>query len=322
MIQQYLIEPQWANWMVTLEMFIAGLAAGSFLFIAFANIAGTQEDREVASRVGLLPGPLIVVAALLLTFDLGEPGRFLNQIFTHPSAAERPGPFMLNPNSPLNFGTYIILVFGLFQILIFGDALLHTVWRRRLAIERFLPFLRPLTEGLAHNPLYLAIGGVFAFATGAYSGVLINVTNQNVWSDTYILGGLYLTFSVLSGFAVAAIVADRQRAWQTAGAARSGILGSSVIAAVLLALLVANLVALGKAAPLIATMTALVAPVFWIGVVGLAIVYPIAVILTRSRLAIAGTPVGRLAVVGVVVLVGVLAFRYALLFSALAAVEG
>lgn len=312
MPQTYLIEPHWANWILVLEMFVGGLAAGVFFFIALANIVGSREDREVASRLGVLPAPLMVLVAILLTADLGEPFRFLNLIFTHPSAAERPGPFMLNPNSPMNWGTYTILIFGVLTIIPFLDALRHA---GRLRVGG------TIVEALAHNPVGMVVVALFALATAAYSGVLVNVTNQAVWSDTYVLGGLYVAFSVLSGFAAAAIAADRMRAPETAGVVRSGLISTAAVAGVLIALFVGNLVALGAAAPLIAATTALVAPVFWVGAVGLAILYPIVVLSTTPRLALARVQVSQLAVVGIVVLLGVLAFRYSLLYSALAAVS-
>jgi hypothetical protein len=92
------------------------------------------------------------------------------------------------------------------------------------------------------------------------------------------------------------------------------------VAGVLLALFVGNLVALGAATPLIAAMTALVAPLFWVGAVGLAVLYPIVAIAAGPRLQVARVNASGLAVVGVVVLIGVLAFRWSLLHSALAAV--
>lgn len=311
MITDYVIEPHWANWMLTVEMFVAGLAAGVLFFIALANIAGNAEDREVAARLGFLPLPLMLVVAVLLIVDLGQPDRFLNLVFTHPSAAERPGPFMFNPNSPMNWGTYVILVFGALTVVPFLDALRHA-GRLRTG--------RGIVEILAHNPIGMAVAALFALATGAYSGVLVNVTNQNVWADTYILGGLYVVFSALSGFAAAAIAADRMRARQTAGAVRSALVATAAVAGVMTALFVGNLAALGQAGPLIASMTALVAPVFWVGVVGLAILYPIVVIASGSRLQVSRVSLSQLAVLGTVVLVGVLAFRWSLLHSALAAV--
>ncbi|MBI2774304.1 MAG: polysulfide reductase NrfD [Chloroflexi bacterium] len=310
-ITNYVLEPGWANWIVTLEMFIAGVAAGIFFFMALANIAGNAEDRDVAGRLGFLPGPLVVLAALLLTLDLGQPLRFLNLLFTSPFATERSGPLMFNPNSPMNYGTDILVVFGLFCILPFFDAFRH-VGRRSSLPET--------VHRLSHNGLYNAVGGLFALATGAYSGVLINTTNQPVWADTYVVGGLYVVFSALSGFAVAGIVADRARARSTAGAVRTGLMAIAVVAGVMVAIFVGNLVALGSAQPLIGALTALTAPIFWVGVVGLAILYPIVVIATGPRLRVAQVSASGLAVVGTVVLIGVLAFRWSLLHSALAAV--
>jgi formate-dependent nitrite reductase membrane component NrfD len=94
---------------------------------------------------------------------------------------------------------------------------------------------------------------------------------------------------------------------------------------------VLNLALVGRAFPLIADLEFLVAPVFWIGVVGLAILYPLLtywrggpVRVRRSgttTLAVAGYDLGRLAIVGAGVLIGVLAFRYVLLYSAAAAVH-
>lgn len=310
----YVIEPHWANWMLTVEMFSAGLAAGIIFFIALANLFGNAQDRDVAARLGFLPAPLMVVVAALLIFDLGEPGRFMNLLFTHPSAAERPGPFMFNPNSPMNWGTWIIAAFGLFTIPPFLDALAHT--------PRFKKRVKPVSaiaETLAHNPITNALAAVFALATGAYSGVLLNVTNQGVWADTYIVGALYVAFSALSGFAAAGILADRMRARQTAGAVRTGLIGTALVTGILVVLFVANLAALGQADPLIASMSDLVAPLFWLGVVGLAILYPLVTIAAGPRLSFQRVSLSGLAVVGTLVLLGALAFRWSILHSALAA---
>lgn len=330
----YVIEPHWADWKLVLEMFVAGVAAGTFLFIALANLATERigrrdraravanEDVEVAARAGLVPFPLMLLVGLLLVIDLGEPFRFLNIVFRSPGAAERgPLPLMFNPNSPMNWGTWIIIVFGLFATVAFLDALWHRRTFRGLSI----------VETLSHHPIWLGIGAFFALATGAYSGVLINVTSQNVWGDTILLGAAYVAFSALSGMAVAAIVADRMRARRTAAAVQNALFWFAAICGVIVLLIVLNLALVGRAFPLVADLDLLVAPIFWLGVVGLAILYPL---LTYWRggpvrvkrggattLEVAGYDVGRLAIVGVGVLIGVLAFRYVLLYSAAAAIH-
>lgn len=324
----YVLEPHWANWMLVVEMFVAGVAAGTFLFIALANLASDRnrtvvnEDQEVAARAGFVPLPLMLLVGILLVVDLGEPGRFLNIVFRSPGAPERgPLPIMFNGNSPMNWGTWVIIVFGLFATVAFLDALWHRRMFRGLS----------LVETLSHHPVWLAIGAAFALGTGAYSGVLLNVTSQNVWGDTVLIGAAYVAFSALSGMAVAAIIADRMGARRTAFAVQNALFWFAAVCGVIVLLLVLNLALVGRAFPLVADVDQLVAPIFWLGVVGLAILYPL---LTYWRggpirvkrtgattLAVAGYDLGRLAFVGVGVLVGVLAFRYVLLYSALAALQ-
>lgn len=327
----YVIEPHWANWMLVLEMFVAGVAAGTFFVIALMNFSAPRgaagaDDREVAARLGFIPLPLMLIVATLLVVDLGEPSRFLNIIFRDPAAAERGGPLMFNGNSPMTWGTYVITIFGALTLLPFLDALLHTGRLGGGKRER-----SGLLESLAHNPIGMVVCGLFALAVGTYSGILLNVTSQNVWGDTILLGAMYMVFSALSGAAVAAIVADRLAFAGTAAAVRQLLVWFAAIAGVLVFIFVINLAIVGQATPLVADLDQLVAPIFWLGVVGLAILYPLlafwrggSVRVKRTgttTLAVAGYDLGRLAFVGGGVLLGVLAFRYVLLFSALAALH-
>ncbi len=328
----YVLEPHWANWMLVLEMFVAGVAAGTFFVIALMNFSAPRgadgtEDREVAARLGFIPLPLMIVVAILLIFDLGEPGRFLNIVFRDPIAVERgPSPLMFNGNSPMSWGTYVIAIFGALTLIPFLDALRHTGRRGRTESGP-----SGLIESLAHNPIGMVVCALFALAVGTYSGILLNVTSQTVWGDTILLGAMYMVFSALSGAAVAAIVSDRLAFARTAAAVRQLLVWFAAAAGVLVLILVVNLAIIGHATPLIADLDQLVAPVFWLGVVGLAILYPL---LTSWRsgpvsvkraggatAVVAGYDLGRLAIVGAGVLLGVLAFRYVLLFSALAALH-
>lgn len=326
MPNEYVIEPHWANWMLVLEMFVAGIAAGTFLFIALANLtpgrnrAVVAEDQEVAARAGFVPLPLMILVGILLVVDLGEPQRFLNIVFRSPAAPERgPLPLMFNPNSPMNWGTWIIIIFGAFATVAFLDALWHRRTFRRIS----------LVETVSHNPIYLIVGTFFALATAAYSGVLLNVTSQNVWGDSFLMGALYVAFSALSGMAVAAIIADRAGTRRTASAVQNALFWFAAVSGVLVLLFVINLAVAGRVTPMLTELEFLVAPLFWIGVVGLAIAYPLLaywrggpVRVRRSgttTLAVAGYDLGRLAMVGAGVLLGVLAFRYVMLYSALAA---
>ncbi|MBI3522461.1 MAG: polysulfide reductase NrfD [Chloroflexi bacterium] len=302
-ITPYVLQPEW-EWPITIALFIAGVAAGTYSVMGLMHFAGDARDRVVADRLGLIPFPLMLIVPILLIIDLGQPERFLNLIFRSPGAVERgPSPFMLNTNSPMSSGGYVITIFAGFALIAFLDSLRRTRgWNV------------PLVGMLEGNKVWLAIGELLAITTSAYSGVLINVTNQGVWGDTFLMGALFVAFSELSGMAVAAIVAGRAKALETALAVRTGLFWFAAISAVLLVLFLAGLAAANDGSLAALTLSMLVGPAFWIGAVGLAILVPL-VVVGRPRM-MPGPE--RLTLIGALVLVGVLAFRYAMFFSAIA----
>lgn len=301
----YVLAPEW-EWPIMMALFIAGLASGAYAAMGLIHFAGDRGDQAVAHRMGFIPLPLMAIVPLFLIFDLGQPGRFLNLVFRSPGAAERgPSPIMFNVNSPMNWGTMAILIFSGFALLAFVDSLHHS-GRVKL----------PWIERIAHFIPLLALGELSAIVVSGYSGVLLNVTNQGVWSDTFLVGALFIVFSELSGLAIAAIVSDRMAATRTSAAIRVALFGAAVISAVVLVIFLVSLASDGTALrALIASL--LVGPVFWIGVVGAALLVPLVLLGPRVR----ALPSGRLAMVGVVVLLGVLAFRYAMFYSAIAFVQ-
>ncbi|HEY8655416.1 MAG TPA: NrfD/PsrC family molybdoenzyme membrane anchor subunit [Candidatus Limnocylindria bacterium] len=301
----YVLNPEW-EWPIMLALFIAGLASGTYAAMGLIHFAGDRGDQAVAHRIAFVPLPLMAIVPLFLIFDLGQPGRFLNLIFRSSAAPERgPSPIMFNANSPMNWGSLAIIIFSGFALVAFVDALHHS-GRLRL----------PWLEGIAHNVPFLVLGELTALVVSGYSGVLLNVTNQGVWSDTFLVGALFIVFSELSGLAVAAIVSDRMGATRTSAALRTALFGAAAVSTVLLVIFLVSLASDGAALrALIASL--LVGPVFWIGVVGAALLVPLVLLVPRAR----ALPSGRLAMVGVVVLLGVLAFRYAMFYSAIAFVQ-
>lgn len=305
----YLLSPGW-EWVIMLALFCAGVASGTYAIMGLIHVAGDERDRPVLDRIGLVPMPFMLLTPILLTLDLGQPGRFLNLLFTSSGAPERPGPFMFNPNSPMSWGSWAMIVFAPFTLIAFVESL-------RRVRGTTVPVLTPVSTFLSRNMLWLAVGEILALATSAYSGVLINVTNQGVWSDTYLVGGLFIAFSELSGIAVALIVAGRLRSAHTAAAVQTTLFGAAIVSAVLLVLWLGNLASLGSLAALAASL--LVGPAFWIGAVGAAVLLPI----------VTTGPVGlrvwrrtdQLVILGVLVLLGVLAFRYATFFAAIAFIQ-
>jgi formate-dependent nitrite reductase membrane component NrfD len=251
----------------------------------------------------------MIIVPLLLIYDLGQQSRFLNLLLKSPAATERGGPLMFNANSPMNWGSWAMVIFAGFTALAFADSVHHS-GRIRFS------WLEPLT----HNKVILAIGELFAMVVSGYSGVLIAVTNQGVWSDTWLMGGLFICFSELSGMAVAAIVCDRMGAVHTAVAVRRAFFLFAAISAVFLVLFLAGLGLQqdGSLTALVASLHEFVGVAFWVGAVGLGLLVPLVMLAPRPIIRV---PNGSLALVGVLVLVGVLAFRYAMFFSAISFVQ-
>ncbi|HEY8807563.1 MAG TPA: NrfD/PsrC family molybdoenzyme membrane anchor subunit [Candidatus Limnocylindria bacterium] len=308
MPDKYVLPPEW-EWPITIALFLAGLAAGTYSVMGLMHFAGDKRDEPVIHRLGFIPMPIMIVVPLLLIYDLGQQGRFLNLLIRSSGAPERGGPLMFNANSPMNWGSWAMVIFAAFTVIAFADALHHS-GRMRFG----------WLEGISHNTVVLLIGELFALVVSGYSGVLLSVTNQGVWSDTFLMGGLFICFSELSGMAVAAIVSDRWGSAVTAAAVRRALFGFAAVSAVFLVIFLVGLATQqdGSLSALVASLHEFVAPAFWVGAVGLGLVLPLVALSPRPIVRI---PNGSLALIGVLVLVGVLAFRYAMFFSAISFVQ-
>ena len=308
MPDKYVLPPEW-EWPITIALFLAGLAAGTYSVMGLMHFAGDKRDEPVIHRLGFIPMPIMIVVPLLLIYDLGQQGRFLNLLIRSSGAPERGGPLMFNANSPMNWGSWAMVIFAAFTVIAFADALHHS-GRMRFG----------WLEGISHNTVVLLIGELFALVVSGYSGVLLSVTNQGVWSDTFLIGGLFICFSELSGMAVAAIVSDRWGSAVTAAAVRRALFGFAAVSAVFLVIFLVGLATQqdGSLSALVASLHEFVAPAFWVGAVGLGLVLPLVALSPRPIVRI---PNGSLALIGVLVLVGVLAFRYAMFFSAISFVQ-
>ena len=117
------------------------------------------------------------------------------------------GDFGLNFNywSPMSVGAWALLVGSVFALVSFVDALVRD-GKLRLALARWLS--RAL-EGTAGKVWDVVGAVVFLFIAG-YTGVLLAVSNQPIWSDTWALGGLFLA-SGLSGSAALLLLLTRYR---------------------------------------------------------------------------------------------------------------
>jgi formate-dependent nitrite reductase membrane component NrfD len=298
--EHFVRPPEWL-WYILFYFFFAGIAGGAYVIGTLLRLSGDARDEAAARVAFLIAGPATLICPILLTADLG-----VSWIrFWHMLVNVTPGDTSLNFKywSPMSVGVWALLVFGFFAFISFVDA-----W---ISQRRGAPFV-PLFLNRAFN----VVGAVVGLFIASYTGVLLSVSNQPVWSDTWALGGLFLA-SGLSGAAalVAWLIRNRPEASFSLGRVHQA---DGYFSALELALLIAFFITIGAAGTLSREGPWL--PLWAIAIVGLAASLVEArghmrAMTTGPSGTVAGIRVDTL-VVSVLVLLGVLALRAAVIFSA------
>ncbi len=287
----FFTEPPHWRWLIILYFFFGGLAGGCYFIASMLDLMGRPSDRPLARLGYLLAFPTVVVCGILLIADLGRPERFWHMMLQ--SATWRP---MLKTYSPMSLGAWGLLVFGGFAFLSFLGALADGGRRRPLAV------LRP--PGLI-GTVIAVLGGLAGFFLVSYTGVLLAVTNRPIWSDTTLLGAVFLVSSASTSIALLLLLGSR-RVFLVGGLKALQRFDTIVLVLELIAL-VALVVSLGSLARVwLDAWGALLL----IGVVGLGIVAPL---LLHAR---ARTPLSSEArAAAVLVLVGGFLLRVVIVLS-------
>jgi formate-dependent nitrite reductase membrane component NrfD len=219
--------PDW-TWYILFYFFFAGLAGGCYFLATMLRHWGEPAD-EPAARLGFYVAlPATLICPILLTLDLTRPLRFWHMLVN-----TTPDGFALNFKSwsPMSVGVWALLVASLFALVSFVDALVRDGRLRWSPARR----LAALLEG-GGGRVWNVVGSALYLFIASYTGVLLAVSNQPVWSDTWALGGLFLA-SGLSGSAALLVLLSRRRAG--ASSSRGMLeLGARFFAALELALLV------------------------------------------------------------------------------------
>ncbi len=320
--EHFVRAPQW-TWYILGYFFFAGLTGGSYAVATLLRLVGDPRD-EPAARLGFYTSFVtLLVCPVLLTTDLGASW----WKFWHMLVDVTPGDqgFNFKYWSPMSVGVWALLIFGFFAAV---SALESFVLDRRSRSapagspadssgSRFRtvdPPARPI-GGIA-GQAFNVIGGVLALFIASYTGVLLSVSNQPIWSDTWMLGGLFLA-SGLSGSAALIALLTRYRP----GAAFS--LGRiheadgyfSILELVLLVAFFITIIAAGTAGPTLPFI-----PLWLLALVGIGASLVAARGHMRIRSSGSAAVVARAGtdtmVVSILVLLGVLALRAAVIFSA------
>jgi formate-dependent nitrite reductase membrane component NrfD len=299
--------PEW-TWYILGYFFLAGLAGGCYFLATLLRYWGDPADEPVARLGYYVAFPAILVSPLLLTLDLTKPLRFWHMLVN-----TTPGGFGLNFKvwSPMSVGVWALLVASVFVTVSFVDALARDGRIRHPLARRFATFFEGMV-GLIWN----VVGSVVLLFIASYTGVLLAVSNQPVWSDTWALGGLFLASGLSGSAALLLLLARRRRTDSSRGFLEIGERLFTALEALLLVVFVLTLVDDGT------LDQAFGFPWLLLWLVALAGMLPGLRGLVGERLRV--TPGGAVAVERAavwvaapwLVLVGVLALRAAVIFSA------
>jgi protein NrfD len=222
--------PDW-GWLIVFYFFFGGLAGGSYFLAVLIDFFGRDEDRPLARLGYYIAFPCIVISGLLLTLDLTRPLRFWHMLIE--SNTYRP---MFKYWSPMSVGSWALFIFGLFALLSFLGALVED---NRLAWSAGRRTRPPTMLGRIIG----LIGGIFGFYVAGYTGVLLAVTNRPIWSDTPLLGMLFVVSAASISAALMILLAQRSR-WTMPGLAALHRMDTWVVALELL-VLIAVMISLG-----------------------------------------------------------------------------
>jgi formate-dependent nitrite reductase membrane component NrfD len=146
----------------------------------------------------------VIISGILLTLDLTRPERFWHMLFE--SNTFQP---MFKYWSPMSLGSWALTIFGVFSFLSFLGALVDSGRLSWSAGRRLHP------PGILGR-IIAVIGGLFGFYVAGYTGVLLAVTNRPIWSDTPLLGMLFVVSAASISAALMILLAHRSR-WTMPG---------------------------------------------------------------------------------------------------------
>jgi formate-dependent nitrite reductase membrane component NrfD len=197
--EHFVVPPHW-EWYILLYFFFAGISGGAFVIGTMLRLWGNPADAAASRLAFIISFPLLLICPILLTLDLGQPVRFWHMLVDVGS-----GTPAFKAYSPMSLGVWGLTLFGLFSFVMFLAAVGEGGYLRWRILAGAGRVMRSVV-----GKVFMVIGAILGFFVAAYTGVLLAVSNQPVWSDTWTLGGLFLA-SGLSGAAASILLLSRGR---------------------------------------------------------------------------------------------------------------
>ena len=299
-------------WPIAVYLFLAGLSAGAMMVALLVkwNYHKKQDDSiwDAMVKAGAIVAPITICVGLaLLVLDLGKPLSFYWILIKY------------NFGSVMSIGVALLLLYTpfafLFAIIIFEEEIeKYGFLALSRPISRLIRSFAPLSKTIETLLFILAIG------VGVYTGFLLSaITKLPLW-NTPILPILFLTSGFSSGIAANILVGlccfkhlihEENVKYLLVLDLRAVLFEIPLIAVLFLGLYFE-----GGASALAAKQaltTGQYALIFWLGVVGLGLLTPIAIALTALKNH--AYRVGYIVANSLVVICGVVMLRYYIVYA-------
>ncbi len=182
-------------------LFLAGVSAGAFAISSFATYIGGPHFRRVA-RIGALIAPWPVMAGVgLLVLDLGRPLAFWHLFLT------------VQWTSPMSIGSWLLTGFILLSLLYAAlwapeplDNLVRIPMRLRdlRHFTRWTPLAGPRLRRA--RAVVAALGFPLSLGVGIYTGILLGAVPSRPFWNTPMLAQLFLFSAMSTGTATVLLV--------------------------------------------------------------------------------------------------------------------
>lgn len=179
------------------DLFIGGIAAGAILItVLLLAFGGKNIKKQGIHRAYYVTMALVPVYGLLLILKLEQKLRF-----THVLWQNRDGTIMINFQSPMSMGAWVLMVLSVFTVIgtlyaLKKDNLLQFKWAQPLF--RLATFLHegPLAK------IYFLVVAFFAGWFSMYLGVLKTTSNLPAWNATRFIPTLWVSSAIVTGVSV------------------------------------------------------------------------------------------------------------------------
>jgi len=255
---------------IWIYLWAAGMAGGAYFTGFLVDRFSGGRNKNLFQLSVYLGIPLVILGVLLLIIDLGSPIEFWH-LFTQ-----------FKVSSPMSLGTWILISWAIFAVL------QVIIWFIQGDILKNVKLYPAGMEGRMNAIAGVLgwVGFLLSMAVMSYTGVLLAVSAQSIWADTFLLPALFTASAISTGVALLVLVAFIVNARSSGEAFASKII-ERLAEADAIVILVESAVLIGYAIWLSASgsaggealsllTTGELAVMFWVGFILLALLLPLA----------------------------------------------